>query len=98
MQEVEALADRALEVNEDFERIRVALGKVDEKNYKDKGGKQVDKFQPTWIGYKKVRVVPVVSFVLLRNSFSVGLSFSGLRVLWVTSTEAYISGLLHSFA
>ena len=81
MQQVEALADRALEVNEDFERIRVGLGKVDEKNYKDKDGKPVDKFQPTWIGYKKVRVVLMVSFGLLRNSFSVGLTFSGLRVL-----------------
>ena len=82
VQEVEALADSALKVNESFERIKVGLGKIDEKNYEDKDGNLVDKFQPTWMGYQKVRVVLMTLFALLRISPSVGLIFSGVPATW----------------
>jgi hypothetical protein len=64
MQEVGALADSALKVSEAFERIRVGLGRVDEQNYTGKDDKPVDKFQPTWISYQKVRVALMTAFGL----------------------------------
>ena len=53
MEEVQALADGAVKVDEAFERVRVGLGQVDSNNYKDKQGNPVPKFQPTWVGYQK---------------------------------------------
>jgi hypothetical protein len=69
MQEVQSLADSVLKVSNAFERIRVDLGKVDEKNHRDKDGKLFDKFQPAWIGYQKVTVVPRMSFSFLYLRF-----------------------------
>ena len=54
MDEVKALGDNAVKVDEAFERVRVGLGKVDQNDYKDKNGNPVPKFQPTWVGYQKV--------------------------------------------
>jgi len=54
MAEVTALGDSVVKVDEAFERVKIGLGKVDANNYKDKNGKPVAKFQPTWIGFQKV--------------------------------------------
>ncbi|PPQ73411.1 hypothetical protein CVT24_008505 [Panaeolus cyanescens] len=53
MAEVVALGDSALVIDQAFERVRIALGKVDQNNYKDKKGKPIPKLQPTWVGYQK---------------------------------------------
>jgi hypothetical protein len=57
MQEVEALANSVIQLNEDFERVRVGLAKIDDHNYMDKDGKPVDKFQPTWVNYQRVGAI-----------------------------------------
>ena len=54
MDEARALRDRAVKVDEAFERVRKGLRQVDAKNYKDKDGKPIQKFQSTWAGYQKV--------------------------------------------
>ncbi|KIJ60872.1 hypothetical protein HYDPIDRAFT_43068 [Hydnomerulius pinastri MD-312] len=53
MDEVKALGDSVLKVDEAFERVRVNLGTVDKNDYKDKQGNPVPKFQPTWVAYQK---------------------------------------------
>ncbi|KIK78496.1 hypothetical protein PAXRUDRAFT_323557 [Paxillus rubicundulus Ve08.2h10] len=53
MDEVKALGNSALKVDEAFERVRVNLGMVDENDYKDSQGNPVPKFQPTWVDYQK---------------------------------------------
>src|SRR4051812_4886833 len=57
MDEVKALGNSAVMVDEAFERVKVGLGKVDSNDYKDKNGKPIAKFQPTWIGYQKVSLL-----------------------------------------
>ena len=54
MEEVKALRDNAVKVDEAFERVRKGLGEVDANDYKDKDGKLIPKFQSTWEGYQKV--------------------------------------------
>ncbi|KAF8069982.1 hypothetical protein FPV67DRAFT_995495 [Lyophyllum atratum] len=54
LDEVRALADSAVKVDQAFERVKIDLGKVDQNNYKDKDGKPVEKFQPKWIAYQKI--------------------------------------------
>ncbi|KAF9226019.1 hypothetical protein BS17DRAFT_867367 [Gyrodon lividus] len=53
MEEVKALGDSVLKVDEAFERVRVNLGVVDNNDYKDKDGNPIPKFQPTWVDYQK---------------------------------------------
>ncbi|PPR02764.1 hypothetical protein CVT24_002252 [Panaeolus cyanescens] len=53
MDEVKALGDSVIVVDEAFERVKIGLGKVDQNDYKDKNGNPVPKYQPTWIGYQK---------------------------------------------
>ena len=57
MDEARALRDRAVKVDEAFERVRKALRQVDAKNYKDKNDKSIPKFQSTWASYQKVSSV-----------------------------------------
>lgn len=52
--EVKALGDSAIKIDQAFERVRIDLGKVDNNNYKDKDGKPIPKMQPTWVGFQKV--------------------------------------------
>ncbi|KAJ3552646.1 hypothetical protein NP233_g12832 [Leucocoprinus birnbaumii] len=46
MEEVEALGDSVVKVDEAFEQVRVGLGKVDNNNYKDKEGNPIPKTDP----------------------------------------------------
>ena len=57
MDEARALRDRAVKVDRAFERVRKGLRQVDAKNYNDKNGKPIPKFQSTWAGYQKVSSV-----------------------------------------
>jgi len=53
MDEVKALGDSVLKVDEAFERVRINLGTVDSNDYKDSQGNPIPKFQPTWVDYQK---------------------------------------------
>lgn len=52
--EVKALGNSAIEIDQAFERVRVDLGKVDQNNYKDKNGNPVPKMQPKWVRFQQV--------------------------------------------
>jgi hypothetical protein len=54
LDEVKALGDSAVKVDNAFERVRLGLGQVDANNYKDKDGRPIPKLQPTWADYQKV--------------------------------------------
>lgn len=54
LEEVQALGDSAIKIDQAFERVKIDLGTVDNNNYKDKDGKPLAKLQPTWIGFQQV--------------------------------------------
>ena len=54
LDEVRALGDSAIKIDQAFERVKIDLGAVDQNNYKDKSGNPIPKLQPTWIGYQQV--------------------------------------------
>jgi hypothetical protein len=83
LEEVEALADSAVKVDEAFERVRIGLGTVDKNDYKDKKGNPVPKFQPTWVEYQKVITsISIVSNILThKNPCSVGPPCFGDRAM-----------------
>lgn len=55
VKEVQDLFDRAMAMNRSFEHIKIELGDVDAKEYKDKDNKPLEKLQPTWAGFQNVR-------------------------------------------
>lgn len=59
--EVKALGDSVVKVDEAFERVRQELKKIDTNDYKDKDGKPIPKFQSTWVDFQTVS--PTISFI-----------------------------------
>ena len=68
LDEVNKLASGAIKISDAFESVKQNLDIVDQANYKDKNGKAVNKFKPTWIGYKQVGVIIMPYTVFLRPS------------------------------
>jgi hypothetical protein len=54
MNEVMALRDSAIKIDQAFERVSQGLGQIDAKDYKDKNDKPIQKFQLTWVDYQTV--------------------------------------------
>lgn len=54
MDEVMALRDSAIKIDQAFERVSRGLGQIDAKDYKDKNDKPIQKFQLTWVDYQTV--------------------------------------------
>jgi len=52
VKEVQDLFDRAMAMSQSFEHIKIELGNVDAKEYKDKDDQPLEKLQPTWIGFQ----------------------------------------------
>lgn len=77
MSEVRLLGDSVARVDDEFERVRVGLGKVDQNSYKDKNGNPIAKFQPSWVEYQKVRFTAEYRCAILTVTFRNGHSSSG---------------------
>lgn len=55
LEEIEDLSSRVLGMDESFARIKVALGQLDNNKYNDKDGKPLEKMQPIWAEFQRVR-------------------------------------------
>jgi len=51
LEEVKALGDAALKVDQTFVKVSSQLGEVDKNEYKDKNGKPIPKLKPQWDGF-----------------------------------------------
>lgn len=54
LEEVKALGDAAIKVDQTFSKVSNELKDVDDNNYKDKNGKPVPKLKPQWDGFHEV--------------------------------------------
>jgi len=79
--QVRKLAGSAATIDEIFERVRLGLKMLDNKNYRDDNDQPIRKFHPTWVGFQKVttrtlRIMPRTEWLCLSD----GLRFSGILI------------------
>lgn len=95
LEEIRALSNRTIAINDSFTRIQGLLSQVDTRNHTYKDGRPLEKLEPIWVGFRNV------SFgsknLTLCSNFSVQRFIS---LLWksrsaATANASYVSGDNH---